>query len=146
MHLHRPAVQQQELEHYDDNLEHSQWQTMMLPRLQLPRELPSGDGSIWGTIDDIEGHYPEVLMDEVFGPGTSSALLIWPGRLAAQLGASGFVRSRQRSPLRAQCRLQASQVPRTDAANAICANPDDDERGPWLPGDPCANKPHSQGT
>jgi adenine-specific DNA-methyltransferase len=25
-------------EHYDDNLEHSQWLTMMLPRLQLLRE------------------------------------------------------------------------------------------------------------
>jgi adenine-specific DNA-methyltransferase len=35
-------------EHYDDNLEHSQWLSMMLPRLQLRRE----DGSIWVTIDD----------------------------------------------------------------------------------------------
>ena len=26
-------------EHYDDNLEHAQWLTMMLPRLQLLREL-----------------------------------------------------------------------------------------------------------
>lgn len=26
-------------EHYDDNLEHSQWLSMMLPRLQLLREL-----------------------------------------------------------------------------------------------------------
>ena len=29
---------------------------MMLPRLQLLRELLSGDGSIWVTIDDNEGH------------------------------------------------------------------------------------------
>jgi adenine-specific DNA-methyltransferase len=54
-------------EHYDDNLEHSQWLSMMLPRLQLLRELLREDGSIWVTIDDNEGHYLKVLMDEVFG-------------------------------------------------------------------------------
>jgi adenine-specific DNA-methyltransferase len=52
-------------EHYDDNLEHSQWLTMMLPRLQLLREFLSEDGSIWVTIDDNEGHYLKVLLDEV---------------------------------------------------------------------------------
>ena len=31
-------------EHYDDRLEHRQWLSMMLPRLQLLRELLSGDG------------------------------------------------------------------------------------------------------
>ena len=33
-------------EHYDDNLEHAQWLSMMLPRLQLLRELLREDGSI----------------------------------------------------------------------------------------------------
>ena len=56
-------------EHYDDNLEHAQWLSMMLPRLQLLRELLRDDGSIWVTIDDNEGHYLKVLMDEVFGRG-----------------------------------------------------------------------------
>jgi adenine-specific DNA-methyltransferase len=56
-------------EHYDDNLEHSAWLTMMLPRLQLLREFLREDGSIWVTIDDNEGHYLKVLMDEVFGRG-----------------------------------------------------------------------------
>lgn len=36
-------------EHYDDNLEHSQWLTMILPRLQLLREFLREDGSIWVT-------------------------------------------------------------------------------------------------
>ncbi len=31
-------------EHYDDNLEHAQWLSMMLPRLQLLRELLREDG------------------------------------------------------------------------------------------------------
>jgi adenine-specific DNA-methyltransferase len=37
-------------EHYDDNLEHSQWLSMMYPRLVLLRELLSEDGSIWVSI------------------------------------------------------------------------------------------------
>ncbi len=64
-------------EHYDDNLEHSQWLSMMLPRLQLLRELLTEDGSIWVTIDDNEGHYLKVLMDEVFGRGNFVANVIW---------------------------------------------------------------------
>ena len=43
-------------EHYDDNLEHSQWLSMMYPRLVLLRDLLSEDGSIWVTIDDNEAH------------------------------------------------------------------------------------------
>src|SRR5947207_807211 len=53
-------------EHYDDNLEHSQWLSMIYPRLLLLRDLLAEDGSIWVTIDDNEGHYLKVLMDEVF--------------------------------------------------------------------------------
>lgn len=37
------------------------------PRLQLLREFLSEDGSIWVSIDDNEGHYLKVVMDEVFG-------------------------------------------------------------------------------
>lgn len=63
-------------EHYDDNLEHAQWLTMMLPRLQLLRDLLSADGSIWVTIDDNEGHYLKVLMDE---GTTAAAATRWAG-------------------------------------------------------------------
>jgi adenine-specific DNA-methyltransferase len=69
-------------EHYDDNLEHSQWLSMMLPRLQLLRELLSEDGSIWVTIDDNEGHYLKVLMDEVFGRGNFVANVVWQKKYA----------------------------------------------------------------
>ncbi len=64
-------------EHYDDNLEHSQWLSMMLPRLQLLREFLREDGSIWVTIDDNEGHYLKVLMDEVFGRGNFVENCVW---------------------------------------------------------------------
>ena len=53
-------------EHYDDNLEHSQWLAMIWPRLEILRELRTENGSIWVSIDDNEGHYLKVIMDEVF--------------------------------------------------------------------------------
>lgn len=67
-------------EHYDDNLEHSQWLGMMVPRLRLLRELLSEDGSIWVTIDDNEAHYLKVVMDEVFGRKNFVANVVWQSK------------------------------------------------------------------
>ncbi len=67
-------------EHYDDNLEHSQWLSMMLPRLQLLRELLSEEGSIWVTLDDAEAHYFRVLADEVFGRSQFILDIAWRKR------------------------------------------------------------------
>ncbi|MBN8528122.1 MAG: site-specific DNA-methyltransferase, partial [Caulobacterales bacterium] len=64
-------------EHYDDNLEHSRWLAMMWPRLELLRELLADDGSIWVSIDDNEGHYLKVIMDEVFGRGNFVGNVVW---------------------------------------------------------------------
>lgn len=63
--------------HYDDNLEHSQWLAMMWPRLELLRELLSEDGSIWVSIDDREGHYLKVMLDEIFGRSNFVTTFIW---------------------------------------------------------------------
>lgn len=64
-------------EHYDDNLEHSTWLTMMYPRLELLRDLLSEEGSIWISIDDTEGHYLKVLLDEIFGRINFVAHIVW---------------------------------------------------------------------
>lgn len=44
-------------DHYDDNLEHSTWLSLMKPRLEVLRNLLSEDGSIWISIYDDEGNY-----------------------------------------------------------------------------------------
>ena len=41
-------------EHYDDNLEHSTWLSLMRPRLAIIKNLLSDDGSLWISIDDDE--------------------------------------------------------------------------------------------
>ncbi|GJQ23821.1 MAG: site-specific DNA-methyltransferase [Candidatus Brocadia sapporoensis] len=53
-------------EHYDDGLEHSIWLSLMRDRLVVLKNLLSPDGLICCHIDDSEGHYLKVLMDEIF--------------------------------------------------------------------------------
>lgn len=67
-------------EHYDDNLEHSQWLSMMYPRLELLRELLAEDGSIWVSLDDNEAHYFKVVADEIFGRSNFIADIAWKRR------------------------------------------------------------------
>ena len=64
-------------EHYDDNLQHAEWLAMIYPRLELLRELLSEDGSMWVSIDDNEGHYLKVVMDEVFGRQNFVTNFVW---------------------------------------------------------------------
>ncbi len=64
-------------EHYDDNFEHSEWLSMMYPRLELLRDFLSDDGAIFISIDDEEAHYLKVICDEIFGRKNFLAELIW---------------------------------------------------------------------
>ncbi len=77
-------------EHYDDNLEHSTWLSMMYPRLELLRELLAEDGSIWVNLDDNEGHYCRVILDEVFGRANFIADVIWEKADSPRMDAEFF--------------------------------------------------------
>lgn len=65
---------------YNDNLEHSLWLSAMDQRLRLLRELLHDSGTIWVTMDDNEGHYLRVLLDEIFGEDQCISHLIWETR------------------------------------------------------------------
>ncbi len=54
-------------EHYDDNLEHSVWLSLMYSRLELLHSLLAEDGFLCCHIDDSEGQYTKVMLDEIFG-------------------------------------------------------------------------------
>ena len=85
-----PYNTQSAFTHYDDKLEHSQWLTMMYPRLVMLRELLAEDGSIWVNIDDREAHYLKVLMDEVFGRSNFAANCLWEKVYSERMDARGF--------------------------------------------------------
>jgi len=54
-------------EHYDDNMEHTIWLSVMYPRLELLKQFLREDGSIWIQIDDEEQAYLKIICDEIFG-------------------------------------------------------------------------------
>lgn len=132
--------------HYDDGVEHSIWLSLMRDRLEIIRKLLSDDGSLWITIDDNEAHYLKVLCDEVFGRGNFVANVVWekadsPRNSARQFSTDhDHVLVFSKNPDWVPKKLE-----RTEEANSIYANPDNDPRGLWLPGDPYANKPYSKG-
>lgn len=54
-------------EYYDDNMEHSMWLQMISCRILLLKKLLSEEGFFCCQIDDAEGHYLKIILDEVFG-------------------------------------------------------------------------------
>ena len=56
---------------------HSDWMSMMYPRLFLARQLLSDDGLIFVSIDDNEVHNLRLLMNEIFGEENCIQLLVW---------------------------------------------------------------------
>lgn len=54
-------------EYYEDNLEHSTWLNLMKPRIDFLYKLLRKDGFLCVQIDESEGAYLKVLLDEVFG-------------------------------------------------------------------------------
>lgn len=123
-------------EHYDDNLEHSQWLSMIYPRLELLRELLSEDGSIWVSIDDNEGHYLKVIMDEIFGRKNFIATNVWQKRYSREnreaIGdVHEYVVVYARDP--EKFKQVRNRVSLDEKSLKVYKNPNNDLLGPWRP-------------
>ncbi len=127
-----PYNTQSAFTHYDDKLEHSQWLSLMYPRLVMLRELLAENGSIWVSIDDREAHYLKVLMDEVFGRGNFVANVVWQKRTSRENRAS-IGTSHDHILLYTKCGAVAWKETRNLllATEKGYSNPDNDPRGPW---------------
>lgn len=120
--------------HYDDNLEHTKWLEMMYPRLDLLRELLAEDGSIWVTIDDNEGHYLKVLMDEIFGRNNFVANIVWQKRYSREnREAIGDVHDHilVYASNTEKFKKQRNLLPLGEKQRKLYKNPDNDSRGAW---------------
>ena len=119
-------------EHYDDNIEHSQWLSMMYPRLELLRELLSDDGSVWITLDDNEAHYFKVIADEIFGRRNFVCDIAWEKRYSPPPDTRdvGYVHDHvfvyRKSRL-----FRRNLLPLTEDQTGRYKNPDNDPRGVW---------------
>ncbi len=144
-----PFNTQQSFLHYDDNLEHSVWLTMMRDRLVQIRKLLAPNGSVWVHCDDYEQAHLRALMDEVFARDNFVATVVWQ-RQASQSNMAVFSTSHDYIIVFAKQRdvfaATRNRLPRTDAQDAIYSNPDNDPRGPWTSGPVQARNPYSLGT
>lgn len=70
---------------------HSDWLTMMYPRLKLARNLLTDDGVIFISIDDNEGDNLKKVCDEVFGEDNYIDKIIWKNKYGAGAKTVGFI-------------------------------------------------------
>lgn len=131
-------------EHYDDNLEHSQWLNLMRPRLEILKNLLADDGSIWISIDDDEGHYLKVLCDEIFGRNNFISTVIWEKKFSPQNDAKWLSDSHDFILVYAKNKIiwRPNLLPRTADMDNRYKNPDNDPRGVWTSGD-CSVKTYN---
>lgn len=125
-------------EHYDDNLEHSTWLSMMYPRLELLRELLLENGSIWISIDADESHYLKVICDEIFGRKNFIDEVVWQ-RAFAPVNLKKTL-SRSHDIILVYAKNFASDftlntLPRSSSRLSNYKNPDNDPRGVWTSAD-----------
>ena len=120
-------------EHYDDNLEHSQWLNLMRPRLEILRNLLSEDGSIWISIDDDEGHYLKVLCDELFGRGNFVSTVIWEKKYTIANDTQWLSDNHDFILVYAKNkdRWHPNLLPRSEEMNKAYRNPDNHPKGVW---------------
>jgi len=123
-------------EHYSDSLEHSKWLDMMVPRLELLRELLAEDGSIWVTIDDHEAHYLKVVMDEIFGRGNFVSTVTWQKKYAVKSDSEFFSESHDFLLVYAKNKssFKLGRFARSENQDARYNNPGNDPRGEWTSG------------
>lgn len=121
-------------EHYDDNLEHSLWLTLIYPRLELLWELLADNGSIWISCDDRESHYLKVICDELFGRNNFIASNVWQKRYSREnREAIGDVHEyifvyAKKPQLFKQLR---NKIPLTEEQAKVYKNPNNDPKGRW---------------
>lgn len=67
-------------EFYEDNIEHSEWLTLMRDRLSILKDCLASDGFIFVQMDNTEVFRLKLLMDEIFGVENFINDIIWKRR------------------------------------------------------------------
>ncbi|MDN5296123.1 MAG: adenine-specific DNA-methyltransferase [Bacteroidota bacterium] len=116
---------------------HSDWLSMMYPRLKLARNLLTDDGVIFISIDDNEVHNLRKICDEIFGESNFIAQVIWerafsPINLIKHFSPShDYILCFAKDIGLAIC----NGIPRSNETNDRYDNPDNDPRGVWSSSD-----------
>ncbi|HWQ73696.1 MAG TPA: site-specific DNA-methyltransferase [Syntrophomonas sp.] len=123
---------------------HSDWCSMMYPRLVLARNLLRNDGVIFISIDDNEVAQLRKICDEIFGASNFVDTVIWEKRYSPQNAAIWFSETHDYIVVYAKNKENwyPHLLERTDEMNARYRNLDNDPRGIWKPTDATAQAGH----
>ncbi len=112
---------------------HSNWLSMMYPRLFLARNLLREDGVIFVSVDDNEVHNFRLMMNEIFGEENFVACFIWHRRQMADS------RNQDRASTDHEYVLfykkATGALKGRDIDTTKFTNPDNDPRGDWFSAD-----------
>lgn len=126
---------------------HSDWITMMYPRLKLARNLLTDNGIIFISIDDGEVGNLRKICDEIYGSDNFLAQIVWQKIHSTKNDAKYYSDSHEyvlcyaKNILISEIKLLA----RTASMDARFTNPDSDPRGPWASGDLVASEERTGG-
>ena len=116
-----------------DAFPHARWLAFMERRLRLARNLMSGGGSIFISIDDREAAALRLLCDELLGERNFVASIVWEKKAHAQNDARWLSVNHESILVYAKDKRtwRPNLLPRTAEMNAGYRNIDGDPRGAW---------------
>lgn len=128
----------QAFDHYEDNIEHSIWLTMLRDRLLQTKPLLRVDGSVWVHLDHVESHRCRAILDEVFGAENFVAEVAWQKADSTRNDAKQLSVDHDTILVyRASAAWTPNRLPRTAESDARFSSPDEDP-SPWFDDNPTA--------
>ena len=118
---------------------HSNWLSMIYPRLFLAKNLLREDGLIFVSIDDNEVHSLRMIMNEIFGEENFIGNFLWRKKAGAGADSKLFFRQHDYIILFGKNTDSIEELfqPLTESQINEYKNPDNDSRGKWAPTDLC---------
>ena len=107
---------------------HSDWLSMMFPRLRLAKNLLRDDGTIFISIDDFEAANLKALCDEIFGSQNFYCTFVWKRRSGAMDSVDNTSVDHEYVLCYGKSKGRLAGIERTYDGYT---NPDNDPRGPW---------------
>lgn len=113
---------------------HSNWLSMMYPRLFLAKNLLKDDGVIFVHIDDNEVHNLRMIMNEIFGEENFIASFIWKRRQNVDSRSKNGA-SVDHEYVLAFRKSDKGQIRGAEKDMNKYSNPDNDPKGNWMSAD-----------
>ena len=110
---------------------HSDWLSMMYPRIKLGWNLLKEDGVIYVSIDDGEAHHLRMVMDEIFGEENFLGQFLWKSRQTTDSRKMSRISIDHEYVIAYAKNAMSFGVKGVAIDESKYTNPDNDPRGPW---------------